>query len=283
MPFASQQEPKAATICLKIPINEHSLNSKMFYSLTANNIKQRWVDMSAGCTEKHIACGHTAISHLMSMGPCARWKRSHCCLIFHGGSRKILNILSLHFQTWRFPSVARSLCNNSNPTPPNSCHHRQPTNPSFKWHSSRSLNFAKLPSKKLFKYVCGLWPHFRGSILWLFAFSVEKTQQVDSLYEFMSPGHLQPFLLLPGCGSSLRLSLPAEEEAWGHAENKIRYSNRSMHSPTSLRGSQGHLSPFFLDIGIRQSMIDFVCMWVWACEWQTRASTYHNLCVIKYF
>lgn len=72
-----------------------------------------------------------------------------------------------------------------------------------------------------------------------------KTQQVDSLYEFTSPGHLQPFLLLPGCGSSLRLSLPAEEEARGYAENKIRYSNMSTRSPTSSCVFRGQPSPIF--------------------------------------
>ncbi len=124
LPYSESQEQQP--YAWRSLINKLSLQSKMLYSLTANNIKKQWADMSAGCMEKHIASSHTAISHLMSMGPCAGWKRSHCCLIFHNGSRKILSIPSLPYQTWRFPSVARSLCNNSN-----SSHHHQPTYPSL--------------------------------------------------------------------------------------------------------------------------------------------------------
>lgn len=57
-----------------------------------------------------------------------------------------------------------------------------------------------------------------------------KTQQVDSFYEFTSPGHRRPPLLLPNSPS---LPPCRGKEARGYAENKIRYSNMFMCSATS--------------------------------------------------
>lgn len=43
----------------------------------------------------------------------------------------------------------------------------------------------------------------------------------------------------------LSVSLPAEEEAPGYAENRIRYSNMCMRSPTSSCVFRGQLRPVF--------------------------------------
>lgn len=108
-----------------------------------------------------------------------------------------------------------------------------PSNPlTSKLLSSWSLDFFY---KKLFKYVCKLWPHFRQSIkcfFLFFAFLVENSTSCLPLWIYGPEAICSPLCCLLTV-ASLAVSLPAEKEAWGCAENKIRYLNLSERSPTS--------------------------------------------------
>lgn len=84
----------------------------------------------------------------------------------------------------------------------------------------------------------------------------------------------------------LPFSLPAEEEPWGYAENRIRYSNMCMRSPTSCCVFRGQPTPSFsagnsVFAGF-SDISDTGCMWVRAQEgiW---ALSYHYVCMIMCF
>ena len=96
-----------------------------------------------------------------------------------------------------------------------------------------------------------------------------KTQQVDSFYEFTSPGHRRPSLLLPNSPS---LPPCRGKEARGYAENKIRYSNMSTSSRVFFFFEGGQPSPTFSACDQKKISDRGVC-----------ASGWVNPCVITCF
>lgn len=108
-----------------------------------------------------------------------------------------------------------------------------------------------LPSKKLLKYVCGLCPHFQGSVTWLSAFN-RLTRFIN-----LCPQALGSRFLSPSPSTQ-------RQQPGGYAENKIRYSNMSMCSPTSwcrFQGQPSFVSKTIYDRGfIQASPCPYLCV-----------------------
>lgn len=80
--------------------------------------------------------------------------------------------------------------------------------------------------------------------MWLLAFSVEKLNRLTPVINLRPQAIASPFCCFLAV-APLSVSLPAEQEPGGYAENKIRYSNMSTCSPTSPCVFQGQPSSIF--------------------------------------
>lgn len=147
---------RAATICCKILNNKHSLNSNLCCSLIFRT-KER-VDTCEGS---------------IGTGTYCLWP--YCHLLFNVNESlhtltKIPLLLNISYNSqyslFVLPklSICGTLITRQQQHPPP----LHPSNPlTSKLLSSWSLDFFY---KKLFKYVCKLWPHFRQSIKFFFLF-----------------------------------------------------------------------------------------------------------------